>query len=156
MKAFDENLNQKIIDHLYDKLNIAAVKLEGQNGCQMEIGGKNFAYRTEVIIYQNVSVISSHSYSPITISKNDLSKVAEFIARANYNLLWGRFELDFESGTFRYSRQLEWDEGLKIERVGDLVKSGAGMMDIYIKYVLQMVHDDIEPEEALRRLGGLE
>ena len=51
-------------------------------------------------------VVIAHHIAPLKVSKGRRPAVSEFITRANYNLIRGRFEMDFDDGELRYTLPL--------------------------------------------------
>lgn len=51
-----------------------------------------------------------HHILPLKVAEERRPVVNEFITRANYNLVWGRFDLDFRDGELRYTLPLSQND----------------------------------------------
>jgi len=84
--------------------------------------------------------------------------IAEFIARANFGMVVGNFELDFGDGEVRFRTSLELGPdglvGVPFARLfGRLVGTNLRMMDRYLPGLLDVLGDRA-PAEALAEIDG--
>lgn len=150
-------LIEEITSFLQTK-NLQPKLLETRPGCRVDIQGKNFTYACYILVKYNISTILFYFIAPIRIEeKQYLLPIAEFITRANYNMVFGHFEMDFSDGEVRYKTEIVWrDTPVKMSEIVDALNSGVGMWDIYIRYLTAIIYEGITPEEAIYRLRGLE
>lgn len=79
--------------------------------------------------------------------------LAEFLTRANFGLLMGNFELDFEDGEIRFKTSIDVENfSLSPEIVKQYVYTNVLMMDCYLSGILAVIADEVSPKEAITRI----
>lgn len=93
--------------------------------------------------------------SPIGVDKNDLNsmtRMAEFICRANYGLKNGNFEMDFRDGELRYKVFVDCTG---INPSNDIIKtsiySPALMFERYGGGITDVIFSDISVESSINK-----
>lgn len=96
-----------------------------------------------------------YSVAPFNVPENQLWLMAEFIARVNYGLIVGNFELDFADGQIRYKTSIDL-EGTQLNSVliKQLVYTNVLMMDKYLPGIMKVIHSDVSPAEAIAQIEG--
>ena len=81
--------------------------------------------------------------------------VAEFITRANFGMMIGNFELDFEDGEVRYKTSLAV-EGFELndEVIKSIVFSNVAVMDRYLPFLTQVINGQLSPRDAIAKAEG--
>jgi hypothetical protein len=94
-----------------------------------------------------------YSVCPVNTPEDKRLAMAEFIARANYGMAIGNFELDFADGEIRYktSIDVEGDE-LSFALIKQLVYANVTMMDEYLPGMMTVIYGDVSPEEAINQI----
>ncbi|MCR5347460.1 MAG: YbjN domain-containing protein [Fretibacterium sp.] len=110
-------------------------------GFQIEIGNAHFI---------------SYFISPIGADPGDtakMSRLAEFICRANYGMLNGNFELDFSDGEIRYKSFVDCSgECVPSEEViGNSLWVGLNMFNRYLPGIKDMLFSDVIPKDAVEK-----
>jgi hypothetical protein len=79
-----------------------------------------------------------------------LSAMAEFLTRANYNLIIGNFELDYTDGEVRFktSIDVEGDE-LTWPLIHHIVYANVLNMDKYLPGIMAVIERNATPQEAI-------
>jgi hypothetical protein len=91
-----------------------------------------------------------YSVCPVSAPEAKRSAVAEFITRANFEMIIGNFELDFEDGEIRFKTSIDVQEDrLTIALVQQMVIANVVMMDRYLSGLLQVISSDVAPKDAL-------
>lgn len=94
-----------------------------------------------------------YSLCPITIPLDRRQDVSEFLTRANYDIVIGNFELDFEDGDVRYKTSIDV-EGSQLDSalIKRLVYTNVVMMDQYLPGILAVVYAKASPAEAIAQV----
>ncbi|HEX4937022.1 MAG TPA: YbjN domain-containing protein, partial [Gemmatimonadaceae bacterium] len=80
--------------------------------------------------------------------------IAETIARANWAIVLGSFDVDLESGTLRYRTSVDVEGGvLSPTMLHNMIAAGLFMMERHHDVLLQVAWGGMEPKEALARLA---
>jgi len=89
---------------------------------------------------------------PIKVPVGSRPSIAEAIARANYGLKLGRFEMDYSDGELRfYVSHLISDGKLSDEVIERMIKTTVVMLDHYLPAFMSVIYGNEAPEEAIRR-----
>jgi hypothetical protein len=97
-----------------------------------------------------------HSILPIQVPENKRTDVAEFIARANFGMAIGNFELDFSDGEINYKTSIDFEGSqLNFDLIRSLVYTNVMMMDEYLPGIMWVIQGEMEAEEAILRVEGL-
>lgn len=79
--------------------------------------------------------------------------IAEFIARANYGLVLGNFELDFIDGELRFKTSIDVDgTELPPELIEPVVYANVLTMDQYMPGIMAVIKAEKTPLEALQMI----
>lgn len=102
--------------------------------------------------------VAFYSIAPVTAPAENRPAVAELVARANFGMVVGNFELDFRDGEIRCKTSLELGPdglaGVPFARLlGRLVGTNLRMMDRYLPGLLEVLGGR-DPAEALAEIDG--
>tara|TARA_B100001093_G_C26749669_1_gene980528 strand:- start:631 stop:1083 length:453 start_codon:yes stop_codon:yes gene_type:complete len=98
-------------------------------------------------------MIAFYSICPVSIPEGQRGHLAEFVTRANYNLVLGNFEMDFGSGEIRYKTSLGLENASLTEDLWrPLVLSNIAIMDRYLPGILAVVGGGKSPAQAIAHL----
>jgi hypothetical protein len=79
--------------------------------------------------------------------------VAEAVARANYGLKVGKFELDFEEGDLRFqAAQLLPYDSLEDHTIERLIGTTMAMLNMYLPAFLSVIYGNEVPQDAIRQV----
>jgi Putative bacterial sensory transduction regulator len=85
--------------------------------------------------------------------ENKRQAVAEFLTRANYGLMIGNFELDFNDGEIRYKTSIDIvGDNLSFALIKNLVYTNVTMMDEYLPGILFVIDGNASPKEAITKI----
>ncbi len=90
----------------------------------------------------------------VNIPENKRKHIAEFITRANHNLILGCFDLDFDDGELKYKCNFVYDDTFpQTEEVfiKNLFASFL-MLDRYLPGIMSVVYANIEPKTAINQI----
>jgi hypothetical protein len=91
-------------------------------------------------------------YSVCPVQAQDSSRLAisEFLARVNYGLILGNFELNFDSGEIRYKTSMDAaNNPINSAALKQLVYTNVSMMDSYLPGIVAVIEKDLTPKEAI-------
>ena len=91
-----------------------------------------------------------YSVFPYKIKLYKLPAVAEFIARVNYDMMIGNFELNFDTGEVRYKTSV--DLGIHIfehTMLQSLMEANFACMDTYFEGLMKIIYSNISPQEVV-------
>lgn len=93
------------------------------------------------------------SLAPNNVPEAKRGLMAEFLAKANYGLAIGNFEMDFSDGEVSYKTSTTTgDAPIADWLLQDLVYINCLMMDKYFPAMMQVLYSSVDPESALEAL----
>lgn len=99
--------------------------------------------------------ITSLGLIGIKADEDCMAEMAEFLHRANYGMIFGCFEFDYDDGEIRFRISLNCSEGLPgPETIEDLWDMPTMMMDRYGNGILAVTMGLLSAEEAIKRIEG--
>ena len=126
-------------------------QIKGQPVLQMGFQGKNGQWTCYARARENEQQFVFYSICPVTVPKSKRRALAEFIARANYGMIIGNFELDFAEGEIAYKTSIDVEGStLTFTQMKRLVDTNVAMMDQYLPGIKSVIQGDASPEEAIR------
>ena len=94
-----------------------------------------------------------YSYCPVKVPENKRPLVGDFLTRANYGLLVGNFEMDYNDGEVRYKTSIDVEGNkLSVALVKRLVYDNLAVMDRYLPGVLSVIYGGASPTEAIAQV----
>jgi hypothetical protein len=91
-----------------------------------------------------------YSLYPEAIPEDKRSILAEFLTRANYGMILGNFELDFDDGEIRYKTSIDVEgDRLTPTLVQNLVYTNVMTMDQYLPGILAILEQNLTAKDAL-------
>jgi hypothetical protein len=99
------------------------------------------------------------AYSPIRIPEGCRPAIAEAVARvarANYGLRLGKFELDVDDGQVRFQvSQVLTSEAVGEEVIDRMISAAIHVLDMYLPAFLSVVYANELPKDAIRRVEAV-
>jgi hypothetical protein len=119
-------------------------------------------FRGEVGLYRIVATVDSEDglfqvfgHSPVRIPEGSRPAIAETIARANFGLKIGKFEMDFDEGDLRFQvAQILIDDTLEDETIRRLIGTTMAMLNAYLPAVLSVIYANELPKDAVKQIEG--
>jgi hypothetical protein len=94
-----------------------------------------------------------YSLAPLMVPEAKRQAMAEFITRANYGMMIGNFEMDFDDGEVRYKTSIDVDgEQLSSGLIFQLVSANVFTMDKYLPGIREVSTQDASPAEVIARV----
>ncbi|WP_228845463.1 YbjN domain-containing protein [Phototrophicus methaneseepsis] len=131
--------------------------MSGMSVLTMAFSGKNgkwtcFAQAREV---QQQFVF--YSVLPINVPKNKRQATAEFLTRANYGMIIGNFEMDYDDGEIRYKTSIDVEgEELTPPLIRQVVYSNVVITDRYLPGVMKVIYGDQTPADIIQEIESQE
>jgi hypothetical protein len=121
-----------------------------QNRVGFTLGSAQADYRFTILITEDLNHLEYIACCPFRVRKELRSSVAELIARANFGMLDGKFEIDMNDGEIRFHLVHALGDGeLSVEMVERLYNSCVFTLDRYIPAFMQHIHAGYTPEDAI-------
>ncbi|MFP4122199.1 MAG: YbjN domain-containing protein [Coleofasciculus sp.] len=94
-----------------------------------------------------------YSLCPVKVSQKKRKQLGEFVCRANFGMIIGNFELDFNTGEIRYKTSIDIkDNFLTEETLKQLVYTNVLTMDQYLPGIEAVISSKTSPEEAITKI----
>lgn len=94
-----------------------------------------------------------YSVLPANIPLARREAVAEFITRANYGLILGNFELNYDDGEVRYKTSVDVEGAeLTFSIIRQLVYQNVENMDRYLPGFMSIIYAGVDPKDAIGRI----
>ncbi|HLJ56832.1 MAG TPA: YbjN domain-containing protein [Chthonomonadaceae bacterium] len=130
-------------------------EIEGQSAVRLGCTGENGDWTCVAQIKENPGRFLFYSVLAVRAPAAERSAVAEFIARANYGMVLGNFELDYTDGEIRYKTSAYLEELLPSrELFHTLVYTNLLMTDKYLPGIMSVIYAGMTPDLAMARVGG--
>lgn len=150
---------EKLIQHL-DEHEVRYLANSDSSSIYAEFRGEVGTYRIIAAVDAEIGLFQVFGYSPVRVPAGARPAIAETLARANYGLKLGKFELDFHDGELRFqAAQILSDDNLDDNIIGRVMGTTIAMLDMYLPAVLSVIYGNELPEDAIRcveagRSGG--
>ncbi len=94
-----------------------------------------------------------YSLCPISVPEHKRPEVAEFITRANYDMVLGNYEMDFEDGELRFKTSIDVEgTQLTTELIRPVLYANVLMMDQYMPGIMSVIYADVSPKTAIEQV----
>ena len=131
------------------------VPIEQQPVLQMAFQGESGKWTCYARAREEQQQFVFYSVCPVNAPENKRPALAEFIARANYGMMIGNFELDFIDGEIRYKTSIDvGNDTLTQERMKQVVYTNVMTMDTYQPAIMSVIYSDVSPEDAIKQIEG--
>jgi hypothetical protein len=118
-----------------------------------DIRGEVASYRILARVESEYDLFQVFGYSPLRVPVGCLPAVAEAVARANYGLRLGKFELDVDEGEFRFqSVQIMTGDTVGEEVIDRMISTTLNMLDMYLPAFLSVIYANELPKDAIGRV----
>lgn len=128
-------------------------KVQGEPTLRMLFQGKNGKWTCYARTRVEQSQFVFYSICPIKVPKPKRRALGEFIARANYGMIIGNFELDFTDGEVRYKTSIDVEGSIiTFPLLKRLVYTNVMMMDNYLPGITSVIKGEASPEDAIAQI----
>lgn len=145
------------IINLFTENNWHFIQIEEQPALYLTFPEKNGQYDCYAQAKEEQKQFIFYSVCPTKVPKPKRRAVAEFLFRANYGIIVGNFELDFNDGEIRYKTHSDLKYNFLVsEAIKELVYTNVMMMDRYLPGITSVISGKVSPEEAIRAIEPIE
>jgi hypothetical protein len=124
--------------------------VEGQPVLWSSFAGENGQWSCVALGLEETDQFAFYSICPVNAQPDLLAATAEFIARANADMLIGNFELDWDTGEIRFKTSIDVEgSGLTVELVSAQVYANVSTMDRYLPGLMNVLYGKHSPAEAI-------
>ena len=117
--------------------------------------GKNNRYNFWAFISTSETSISVYSIIPMSAPEAKRLEIADYLHRANYDMVIGNFELDMRDGEIRFKASADYgDEEPHLDRLDKLIDCCLAMADKYCPGIGMIVFGNSTPEQAINEIEG--
>jgi len=128
-------------------------QVEAESVISMNFLGNNGLLHCYTKIREAEEQFVFYSSCSITCPESQRPAMAEFIARANYNMIIGNFELDWDGGEVRYKTSIDIEgQGLSYTCLKNLVYTNVSIMDKYLPGITSVMNGDTTPKSAIEQV----
>jgi hypothetical protein len=129
------------------------VQLNGQSVLRLAFEGKNGKYDCYAQTREKQQQFIFYSICPIKIPKSKRRAVGEFLSRANYGMIIGNFEINFNDGEIRYKTSNNVKKySLEADTIRQLVYTNVKIIDEYFPGVIAVAKGRMSPEDAITKI----
>ncbi len=115
--------------------------------------GENGELRCYAQVRVDLEQFLFYVIAPVKAPENMRALVAEYIARANYGLRIGNFEMDYTDGEVRFKSSLDFEgEHLTPAFIKNAMYPAVHTMDFYLPGLLGVMYGNKTPLEAIRSI----
>ncbi|WP_322744331.1 YbjN domain-containing protein [Coleofasciculus sp. LEGE 07092] len=127
--------------------------IQGQQTLRLAFQGKNGKWDCYARVREHQQQFVFYSICPVKVTKAKRRTLGEFIARANYGMIIGNFELSFDDGEIRYKTSIDiQDSLLSLEAFKQLVYTNVLTVDKYLPGIISVVSGEMSPAEAIAQI----
>lgn len=152
--------NQEVSNHPVTNIMVAFftnddwtfTKIQGKPILQMGYQGENGQFICYARANENPQQFAFYAIFPMLTPEDRKLAIAEFITRANYGMVIGNFEFNFDSGEILYKTSIDVEgDRLTAALIKRLVYTNIAIADRYLPSI-QAVIDGTSPTEAIQTI----
>lgn len=142
--------------HFFSQDDWAFATTPGETTLRLAFQGKSAQWTCYAQAREQQQQFVFYSICPLKVPETKNLAIAEFIARANFGMIIGNFELDFTDGEIRYKTSINVEgANLTFPQIKRLVYANVTMMDQYLPGIMSVLDGDVEPKDAIAQIEGL-
>lgn len=128
-------------------------KLPDRSVLQLGFAGKHGTWTCYADAKEEDERFVFYSVFPSKVPEDKRPMFAEYLTRANYGLVLGNFEMDYEDGEIRYKTSIDVEScELPFAMVKQLVYANIAMMDKYMPGIFGLLAGIISAKEAIEKI----
>lgn len=151
----NENLIFNALVEFFEEDNWDFQWVEGMSVLSMGFSGLNGRWVCYAQAREPQQQVVFYSVLPINVPYDRRIEAAEFLTRANYGMIIGNFEMDYDDGEIRYKTSLDVD-GIELapSMLRQMIYANVIITDRYLKGIMRVIYGEIEPFDALAEIEG--
>ena len=128
-------------------------EIPGELAIRFSFSGKSARYECFGQANEDHEIFVFYSIVPIRVAEEQRQIVAELLARINYGLNIGNFELDMTDGEIRYKTSIDVEGGELTSRMAEtLIAVNISTTDRYFPAFTDVMYAGVAPVEAVVRI----
>ena len=128
-------------------------ELPGEFSIRFSFTGKSARYDCFGRVNEEQEIFAFYSIIPIRVPESTRLMVAELLARINYGLNIGNFEMDMNDGEIRYKTSIDVEGGdLTSRMVETMIAVNISTTDRYFPSFADVIYAGAIPAEAVGRI----
>lgn len=128
-------------------------EIPGETAVRLSFTGQNARYDCFGRVNEAHEVFVFYSIIPVRVPEAQRPLVAELLARINYGLNIGNFELDMNDGEIRYKTSIDVEGGDLTPRMAEtLIAVNISTTDRYFPSFADVMYAGVAPVEAVARI----
>ncbi|AFZ26210.1 hypothetical protein Cylst_4104 [Cylindrospermum stagnale PCC 7417] len=128
-------------------------KIQGKLALRLGYKGENGKWNCYAEAREKEEQFVFYSVCPLNAPETQRMAVAEFIARANFGIVIGNFEIDFSDGEIRYKTSIDVEgDRLSFALIKQLVYTNIATMDEYLPEIMSVISTDVSAEKAINQI----
>jgi len=137
----------------FEKDNWKYAQLPNQTILRMGFGGKNGNWTCYAQTREEEQQFIFYSVLPTNAAEEKRPDMAEFITRANYNLVVGNFEMDYADGEIRYKTSINLNSVEATHAlIHGLVVPNIFTTDRFLPGIMAVLYAGVSPEDAVMQI----
>jgi hypothetical protein len=127
--------------------------VEGRTAYKTGFEGKNGQFTCYAQEREEQEQFVFYSIYPVRAAEDKLQLVAEFVTRANYGMIVGNFELDYNDGEIRYKTSIDLEDARTVKPlIRHAIYANVLTMDKYFPGLMRVLYAGIEPAAAVEEV----
>jgi hypothetical protein len=119
--------------------------------------GHHGSWQCFAIVDEEKYWLRFYSILPVHVPEERRAHMAEFIARANYGLMLGNYEMDLNDGEVRFKTSVDAEGGTLGQRMVDnLLRANLITMDRYFTGLMAVIYSDRSPADIFEEISAAE
>lgn len=115
--------------------------------------GDNGTYEVHALVNEEGRQVLILSFIADKVPAKKRRDAAEYLMRANYGLMLGNFEMDYNDGEIRFRTSIDVEGGtLADKQIDTLVYSNVMTMDKYVPGLKKVLDGKATPEKAIKEV----
>jgi hypothetical protein len=128
-------------------------KVEDQPVLTLGFKGENGSWRCFAQSKEEQERFIFYSVMESNVPPETRDAVGEFITRANYGMIIGNLEMDYNDGEVRYKTSIDIEGGeLTPGMIKSLIYVNVMMMDRYLPGIMSVIYAGTDPAEAVAKV----
>ncbi|MGE3779534.1 MAG: YbjN domain-containing protein, partial [Pirellulaceae bacterium] len=117
-------------------------------------GGQHFRFTTFAQLTDDENLLQVFSYPGVVVPAGARKMIADLVARANYGIKVGKFELDMNDGELRYHAcTVIANQSLSDAAIGILIGASLHALERYMPAVLSCIYGNEDPAQAYQSVA---
>jgi len=143
----------EVLSDFFASAGMNATPVEGEPAFKLVLGGEHGLMPAMAGLLLERHQLITYVAAPSNCPEDRRAAVAEFVARANWGLPMGNFEIDLDDGSIRFKSSVDYENvGLTPELVRNVFAPAAFTMDRYLQGLLAVMFGNTDPAEIIEAI----